>query len=90
MSHPVAPALPEIAPQRGEVVAYDAQTAAELARTSVAQDVADDEGAPLGVFGLGQTRTLQDFSDFCGIDYRTRTITRRPGLSPLVGTGSQI
>ncbi|CAB4727275.1 MAG: hypothetical protein F2754_11330 [Actinobacteria bacterium] len=24
MSHPVAPALPEIAPQRGEVVAYDA------------------------------------------------------------------
>jgi hypothetical protein len=48
------------------------------------------EGAPLGVFGLGQTRTLQDFSDFSGIDYRTRTITRRPALAPLVGTGSQI
>ena len=34
-----------------EVVAYDAQTAAELARTSVGQDVADDEGAPLGAVG---------------------------------------
>jgi len=57
--------------------------------------VPEGEGAPLGVFGLGQTRTLQDFSDFCGIDYRTRTITRLPDLDPLVGTvlvgtGSQI
>lgn len=32
------------------------------------------EGTPLGVFGLGTTRTLQDFNDFCGIDYVARRI----------------
>ena len=47
-------------------------------------------GTPLGVYGLGQTRTLQDFSDFCGIDYRSRTIRRGPALGPLIGTGPQI
>lgn len=34
------------------------------------------EGADLGVYGLGTERSLQDFADFSGINYLTRTIKR--------------
>jgi hypothetical protein len=35
------------------------------------------EGAALGVYGLGTTRTRRDCRDFCGIDDPARRITRR-------------
>jgi hypothetical protein len=44
---------------------------------SVARQQALYTGEPLGVFGLGTQRTLQDFAEFSGIDYRTRTIAPR-------------
>ena len=34
------------------------------------------EGADLGIYGLGTERSLQDFADFSGVDYLTRTIKR--------------
>ena len=45
-------------------------------------------GAPLGVYGLGTTRTVADFAMFSGIDYRRRRIATRahPLYGRLVGT----
>ena len=33
-----------------------------------------EDGADLGVYGLGTVRSLDDYADFCGIDYRRRTL----------------
>jgi hypothetical protein len=40
-------------------------------------------GQPLGVFGLGQVRTMADYAAFSGIDYAARTIAAR-AYQPLV------
>lgn len=34
-------------------------------------------GESLGIFGLGTKRTLQDFAEFSGVDYLTRTVAPR-------------
>jgi hypothetical protein len=40
------------------------------------------DGADLGVYGLGRTRSLADYADFCGIDYRARTLAARAFHGP--------
>lgn len=32
---------------------------------------------PLGIYGLGQVRTMADYADFSGIDYASRTLSER-------------
>ncbi|MFA6698625.1 MAG: GlcNAc-transferase family protein [Thiomicrospira sp.] len=42
------------------------------------------DNADLGVYGLGQVRTLNDFAQFCGIDYEKREIHRHVFLPDAV------
>jgi hypothetical protein len=35
------------------------------------------DGAPMGVYGLGKARTMDDYAAFSGIDFRMRTIASR-------------
>jgi len=40
------------------------------------------EGQNLGVYGLGDQRSLADYADFCGIDYSARTLATRAYQGP--------
>lgn len=40
------------------------------------------EGQDLGVYGLGRVRSLGDYADFCGIDYRAGTLAARAYSGP--------
>jgi GT2 family glycosyltransferase len=37
-----------------------------------------EEGAGLGAYGLGRVRTLDEFTELSGIDYRKRKVVKRP------------
>lgn len=36
----------------------------------------------LGIYGLGNVRTLRDYASFCGIDYENRVIAPSPAIPP--------
>ena len=41
-------------------------------------------GHDLGVFGLGRNRSIQDYADFCGVDYINRNVTSKAYKGPWV------
>lgn len=46
------------------------------------QQLVDNE--PMGIYGAGRRRTVQDYADFCGVDYKTKTLTETARVGPWV------
>jgi hypothetical protein len=40
------------------------------------------DSRPMGIYGAGRRRSVEDYAAFCGVDYKTKTLTETARVGP--------